>query len=104
MPAWRFEERYLLRMVEGMAYSLQMLAAIRGNSIAKASFSRQARQYAAGWKLGSRNRRFWNAQLRGQRRAAKIIAQHPELRFPRNMRQLADDAARRLDMSESSTC
>jgi hypothetical protein len=79
-----------------MAYSLQMLSAIRGKVVKRPSLTRRAWQYAAGWKLASRERRFWYAQLRGQRRAEEVIAKIPELGTPRDIRKLAQDAAKRL--------
>ena len=96
MPAWRFDESYLLRMVEGMAYSLHMLAAIRGKTGSTTSLVRRAWQYTIGWKLPSRDRRFWRAQARGLRRAEKTFAEHPELQNPRDARKVAHEVARRL--------
>jgi glycosyltransferase involved in cell wall biosynthesis len=102
MPAWRFEESYLLRMVEGMAYSLQMLTAIRGNPTASTNFRQRGWRYLAGWKLRARDRRFWHSQLRGQRRAEKVIAQNPQLEKPKDVRRVAGDTAARFGLDSTS--
>jgi glycosyltransferase involved in cell wall biosynthesis len=103
MPQWRFEEDYLLRMVEGMAYSLQMLFAIRGKPSARRSIARRAWQYVTSWRLSQRDRRFWHAQLRGKARAERTIASHPELRFPRDIQKLAREAACRVGVKPICT-
>jgi glycosyltransferase involved in cell wall biosynthesis len=96
MPEARLEEEYLLRMVEGIAYSLSLVAAVRGRAAAPPSFFRQAWQYCTGWRMSPRNRKFWHAQQRGLRRAHRFVREHPELRQPRDVRQMARDVAKDL--------
>jgi glycosyltransferase involved in cell wall biosynthesis len=99
MPEARFEERYLLRMVEGIAYSMTLVAAIRGRPGSQPSALRYAWQYCAGWKMSPRNRRFWHAQQRGVRRADAFIRQQAELQIPRDVRKMARDTAKDLRAS-----
>ncbi len=96
MPAWRFEEDYLLRMVEDTAFSHRLRDANRGKGAPRISVVRRARQYLAGWTMRPRDRRFWHAQIRGLRRADRLIDEHPELRQPRDAREFARRAAREI--------
>lgn len=93
MPAARLEERYLLRISEEISYSEGILDAIRGNIAPKRSL---LREHVTPWRLPRRERRFWQAFLRGRRRARSFVAKHPELQMARDVRRLSIDVAREL--------
>lgn len=74
IPSSRLEENYLLRLVEGLAYSQILLDYFRGKQLVKQSW-RESKIYLQYLRLryGSRNSRFWAAAQRGRKLALKEI-------------------------------
>ncbi|WP_244141899.1 glycosyltransferase [aff. Roholtiella sp. LEGE 12411] len=75
IPSIRLEESYLLRLVEGLAYSQNILGYLRGTLLPQA-FWRSSKIYLLFLRLryGSRTCRFYKAGQRGRMLAIKEIA------------------------------
>jgi glycosyltransferase involved in cell wall biosynthesis len=72
MPAERLSEDYLVRLVEGIAFSTVMLEGLwpdgtPGLQAARPGFFVQLREWVRAWRLPAREGRFYRAQLRGRR-------------------------------------
>lgn len=76
IPPFRFQDDYLLRLVEGMAYSKAMVASFRGQLSPPTNLSpgRKLLQYYRRWRLNPRQRRFYDVSQRGRTLALKEIA------------------------------
>ena len=73
ITAQRVKEPYLLKLIEGMSYSLAVLAALRGYSSQPRSWLSRLRGYAIALRRGLRELRFYHASARGARKAAREI-------------------------------
>lgn len=75
IPKKRVEENYLLRLVEGIAYSGTILAAIRGKFRSDSCLSQRIYDQYVYWRLEKRERRFYAAKKKGVQMAISEIAQ-----------------------------
>jgi glycosyltransferase involved in cell wall biosynthesis len=77
----RLEEPYLMKLTEGMGYSLTILSALHGRSPRRCSWPGRLRGYATALRRGLREFRFYRASERGAKAAAREIAtwNRPEL-------------------------
>ncbi|HEY9610794.1 glycosyltransferase [Allocoleopsis sp.] len=73
IPAYRLQEDYLLRLVEGMTYSLTMLDSFRGKLTPKLTWQKKLLQHYHRWRVNVRQRRFYDASQRGLALAIKEI-------------------------------
>lgn len=80
IPANRLQEDYLLKLVEGMSYSLAILDSFRGKlpPSSKPSWGMKLLQHYYRWRLEPRQRRFYDASERGLALALKEIASTTE--------------------------
>ncbi|MEH1819260.1 MAG: glycosyltransferase [Nostoc sp.] len=73
IPSFRLQEDYLLRLMEGINYSLIMLKYFRGQMPSKISWRKKLLQYYTSWQMSSKNRRFYNASIKGETLAIQEI-------------------------------
>jgi hypothetical protein len=80
IPACRLQEDYLLKLMEGMSYSLAILASFRGKlpPPPNPSWGTKLLQHYYRWRLEPRQRRFHDASERGLALALKEIASSRE--------------------------
>lgn len=77
IPSERLTEEYLLRLIEGVAYSSVILRSFRphtGSEVPNRSFVGKAADVVRKARMSRRERRFHNAVVRGQRRARKELS------------------------------
>jgi hypothetical protein len=78
MPASRLTEDYLVRLVEGIAFSTVMLEGLRPTPAGAApppGFLGGLREWLRAWRLPAREGRFYRAQLRGRRSGLAALRQ-----------------------------
>jgi hypothetical protein len=75
MPASRAQENYLIRLVEGHAYSTVLLMALRGDQPGRppSTFLARLREYRLRRALGIIDRRIHDARRRGEDRARTVL-------------------------------
>ncbi|MCV3215248.1 glycosyltransferase [Plectonema radiosum NIES-515] len=75
MPASRLTEEYLIRLVEGGAYSLLILDSFRGKTPTPpiTSWQQKILAYLKSWKMNPKDRRFYQARKRGEALAIQEI-------------------------------
>ena len=75
IPGCRLQEDYLLRLVEGMTYSLTILDSFRGNipTLPNPSLGQTLLETYHLWRLNPRERRFYEARKRGANLAIEEI-------------------------------
>lgn len=77
MPAARLTEDYLVRLVEGIAFSTVLLEGLRPATAAPAGRTgcyAGLREWIRAWRLPAREGRFYRAQLRGRRSGHAALA------------------------------
>jgi hypothetical protein len=82
IPAGRLQEAYLLRLMQGMAYSLAILQALRGPPPGWPSWARRLWGHLSALRRGPREFRFHRASQRGLRAALKEVASWEDQRPP----------------------
>ena len=77
MPAYRLEEEYLVRLIEGNSYSCTMLHYFQGKTIESLnlSWARKLLESYRIWRMEPRKRRFYKAWKRGKVLGIKEILQ-----------------------------
>lgn len=73
IPKGRLEEDYLLRLTEGIHYSLRMLAMIRGVKPLPDSLLEKFSRFVRRMRMSSRERRFFDAAFRGAKSARRFF-------------------------------
>ncbi|MEH2153413.1 glycosyltransferase [Nostoc sp.] len=73
IPGFRLQEDYLLRLMEGINYSVIMLKYFRGQMPNRISWRKKLLQYYASWRMSNKDRRFYHASRKGETRAIKEI-------------------------------
>lgn len=76
IPANRLQEDYLLRLAEGMGYSIAILNYFRGKLPPKLSWTSKLLQYCRRWSMEPKKRCFYDASQRGLALALREIAAH----------------------------
>jgi hypothetical protein len=77
IPAERLEENYLLQLVENIAFSGVIFRSFREpSSVPRESLSTTLANIARQLRMSSRDRNFFRANNRGERRAAQYLAAH----------------------------
>ncbi|HUS98030.1 MAG TPA: glycosyltransferase [Hyphomicrobiaceae bacterium] len=76
IPQMRLEERYLLRLVEGLSFSKVMLDSIHGVAPSQPSRSQRLYDFYRHLRLSARERRFIAAKARGRTAALAKIKAH----------------------------
>jgi hypothetical protein len=78
MPAGRLTEKYLVQLVEGIAFSTVMLEGLRpatADAAGRPGFFAGLREWIRAWRLPAREGRFYRAQLRGRRSGRAALDQ-----------------------------
>jgi glycosyltransferase involved in cell wall biosynthesis len=75
IPPNRLQEEYLLRLIEGLTYSVAVLESFRGNSLPTYSWRSKLLNYLRRWSLDARGRRFNDAHFRGLNLAIKELSE-----------------------------
>ncbi len=73
IPGFRLQEDYLLRLMEGINYSIIMLKYFRGQMPSRISWRKKLLQYYASWRMSGKARRFYHASRKGENRAIQEI-------------------------------
>ncbi|MEH1975650.1 MAG: glycosyltransferase [Nostoc sp.] len=73
IPGFRLQEDYLLRLMEGVNYSVIMLKYFRGQMPSRISWRKKLLQYYASWRMNNKDRRFYHASRKGETLAIKEI-------------------------------
>jgi len=74
MPAGRLQEDYLLKLIEGLTYSVAVLESFRGKTPLRYSWKAKLLNYFRHWFMNPRDRRFKDAHFRGLNLAIQEIA------------------------------
>lgn len=74
IPAYRIQEDYLLRLAEGMTYSLAILDSLRGDLPPKPPWQLRLAQYCRRWLMDPKTRSVYDASQRGLALALKELA------------------------------
>jgi len=74
IPENRLQEEYLLKLIEGLTYSVAVLESFRGKTPPKYSWKAKLLNYFRHWFLNPRDRRFKDAHFRGLNLAIQEIA------------------------------
>jgi len=75
IPPNRLQEEYLLKLIEGLTYSVAILQSFRGKTQPKCSWRSKVLNYFRRWFLDSRARRFKDAHFRGLNLAIKELSE-----------------------------
>ncbi|MEH1965215.1 glycosyltransferase [Nostoc sp.] len=73
IPRFRLQEDYLLRLMEGINYSVIMLKYFRGQMPSRISWRKKLLQYYISWKMSGKDRLFYKASRKGETLAIQEI-------------------------------
>ena len=77
MPIFRFQEEYLLRLIEASSYSGTIFDVVRERPSIKISWRAELLRRIRPWLMSPKNRRFYNASQRGISKARKELKTNP---------------------------